>query len=103
LDDVLRTGVRQVTLQQLIAAREKGLRYRLLAKAERQSEGGYTLSVTPTPMPIDHPLGRMGQKQMGVIYETDIYGTITMIIDEPTPVPSAATMLRDLLDIYVDG
>jgi homoserine dehydrogenase len=103
LDDVLRTGVRQVTLQQLIAAREKGLRYRLLAKAERQSEGGYALSVTPTPMPIDHPLGRMGQKQMGVIYETDIYGTITMIIDEPTPVPSAATMLRDLLDIYVDG
>jgi hypothetical protein len=38
---------------------------------------------------------------MGVVYETDIYGTITMIIDEPTPVPSAATMLRDLLDIYV--
>jgi hypothetical protein len=38
---------------------------------------------------------------MGVVFSTDIYGTITAIIDEPNPIPSAATMLRDVLDIYV--
>jgi hypothetical protein len=37
---------------------------------------------------------------MGIVYETDIYGTITATIDEPSPMPSAAAMLRDLLDIY---
>jgi len=42
----------------------------------------------------------LGQTEMGVVFETDIYGTITLKIDEPTPLPSAATMLRDLLDIY---
>ena len=30
-----------------------------------------------------------------------IYGTITAIIDEPDPVSSASTMLRDVLDIYL--
>ena len=103
LDDVERTGVRRVRPEALVAAQKKRQRYRLLAKARRRSQGGYALTVTPTSMPVTHPLGRMGQKQMGVVYETDIYGTITMIIDEPTPVPSAATMLRDLLDIYVQS
>ncbi len=101
LDDVIRTGVRQIPSKKLVAARQAGRRYRLLAKAKRRSDGGYDLTITPTAMPKTHPLGRMGQKQMGVVYETDIYGTVTMIIDEPTPVPSAATMLRDLIDIYV--
>ena len=103
LDDVERTGVHQVQPDRLVAAHREGRRYRLLAKAKRRPQGGYDLSVVPTPMPEDHPLGRMGQKQMGVVYQTDIYGTVTMIIDEPTPVPSAATMLRDLIDIYADS
>jgi hypothetical protein len=56
--------------------------------------------VTPVPLPPDHPLGRLGHKQMGVVFGTDIYGTITATIDEPDLTPSAATMLRDVLDIY---
>ncbi len=46
--------------------------------------------------------GRLGSKQMGVVYTSDIYGEITLIIEEREPIPSAATMLRDLLDIYVE-
>jgi homoserine dehydrogenase len=100
MDDVNRTGIIGLPIDELRAARERGERYRLLARAEREAEGGYVLSVTPVPLSPDHPLGRLGRKQMGVVYETDIYGTITAIIDEPSPVPSAATMLRDVLDIY---
>jgi len=37
---------------------------------------------------------------MGIVYETDIYGTISAAILEEDPTPSAATMLRDLLSIY---
>jgi homoserine dehydrogenase len=100
MDDVSRTGIIGLRIDKLQAARERGERYRLLAKGERDAEGGYVLSVAPVPLSPDHPLGRLGRKQMGVVYETDIYGTITAIIDEPSPVPSAATMLRDVLDIY---
>lgn len=102
LDDVTPASIATVSTEALVAARQQGQRYRLLARAERRPDGGYTLSVTPTPLSPDHPLGRLGSKQMGVVYATDIYGVITAIIDEPTPIPSAMTMLRDLLDIYIE-
>jgi homoserine dehydrogenase len=100
MDDVDRAGITGLAPDRLQSAQERGERYRLLARAEREAGGNYALSVTPTPLSADHPLGRLGRKQMGVLYQTDIYGTITAIIDEPSPVPSAATMLRDVLDIY---
>jgi homoserine dehydrogenase len=102
IDDVERAGVSTVPVAELAAALERGEKYRLLAKAELQDDGSYKLSALPTSLKPEHPLGHMGSKQMGVVYTTDIYGTITFIIDEPDPVPSSATMLRDLLDIYVD-
>ena len=100
MEEVPLTGVTALSVDALRAARERGERYRLLARAEQEADGVYTLSVAPVPLPPDHPLGRLGPKQMGVVFSTDIYGTITAIIDEPDPVPSAATMLRDVLDIY---
>ncbi len=100
LDDVGRAGIAAVGVEALMSARQHGQRYRLLACAERQPGGDYALSVTPTPLSPERPLGRLGPKQMGVVYTTDIYGVITAIIDEPNPIPSAMTMLRDLLDIY---
>jgi homoserine dehydrogenase len=76
-------------------------RERILARAVEDGAGGYHLSVEPVLLPPDHPFGRLGSKQMGILYETDIYGTITSIIEERTPTPSAASMLRDILDIYI--
>jgi homoserine dehydrogenase len=101
IEDVSRTGIKGLRASELRAAAARGERYRLLATAERSAGGDYELSVEPVPLPPDHPLGRLGPKQMGVVYQTDIYGTITATIEEPDPIPSAATMLRDLLDIYV--
>jgi homoserine dehydrogenase len=102
LEDVTLTGITRVRRDTLRLARQRGSRYRLLARAEQREDGSYDLSVAPTPLPRDHPLGHMGRKQMGVIYYTDIYGTITATIDEPDPIPSAMTMLRDMLDILID-
>ncbi len=103
LEDVTLTGITALDVDELKSARERGARYRLLALAERIADGTYALSVTPEPLSPDHPLGHLGRKQMGVVFSTDIYGTITAIIDEPEPIPSAATMLRDVLDIYADA
>ncbi len=100
IEDVSRTGITDLRAEDLRAAQRRGERFRLLADARRTGDGDYELVVGPEPLSAEHPLGRLGRKQMGVVYETDIYGTITAIIDEPSPVPSAATMLRDVLDIY---
>jgi hypothetical protein len=52
-------------------------------------------------LPPGHFLAHLGRKQMGVAYYTDIYGTLVSTIEESTPIPSAATMLRDIIDIFV--
>ena len=101
LDEVTRTGITTLDMDDLCAARERGYRYRLLAQAERRTDGSYSLSVAPVPLSPEHPLGRLGSKQMGVVFTTDIYGTLTAIIEERDPIPSAASMLRDVLDIGV--
>ena len=99
-EDVAVTGITALSVDALKSAQKRGLRYRLLACAERCGEGAYALSVAPAALSSDDPLGRLGSKQMGIVFHTDIYGTVTAVIDEPDPVPSAATMLRDVLDIY---
>jgi homoserine dehydrogenase len=100
LEDVARKGIMGLETRELQSARGRGERFRLVATAERQSGGNYVLAVAPVPLPAGHPLGWLGARQMGVVFYTDIYGTITAVIEEPDPIPSAATMLRDLLDIY---
>ena len=99
LDDVDVTGITGVTLSDLERARAKGQVIKLVASAVREGET-YRLVVAPAPLPMDHPLAQLGGQQMGIVYHTDIYGTISAAILETEPVPSAATMLRDLLRIY---
>jgi len=101
LEDVKRKGIREISAQEARRAAASGKRIRLLAVAEK-SPSGYQLRVEPCALPPEHPLGRLGKKEMGIVYYTDIYGTITATIREETPVPSAATMLRDILSIYLN-
>jgi homoserine dehydrogenase len=100
LEEVERTGIAGMNGADVRAARQAGQVYKLLATAERRDDGRVSMRVAPTPLSADHFLGRLGRKQMGVVYHTDIYGSLMAAIEEPTPLPSAATMLRDILDIY---
>lgn len=99
LEDVEREGIRGVDPREVRRARERGGLFRLVARAER-GDGGYRLAVRPEEIPAGHPLSILGRKGMGVVYYTDIYGTISAAIREEDPTPSAATMLRDILDIF---
>jgi len=100
LEDVPREGITGISPEQVKREADRDQLIRLLAVAELIEDGNYALRVRPEALPKTHPLGQLGSHELGVVYHTDIYGTITAIIDEPTPLPSAATMLRDILDIY---
>jgi homoserine dehydrogenase len=77
----------------------EGHRVKLVATAVRE-DNGYRLSVAPIPLELSHPLARLGPKQMGIVYHTDICGVLSATLVEETPVPTAAAMLRDVVDIY---
>jgi len=100
LADVQVQGITGVTQADLEGARANGQVIKLVASAVRQTGGGYALRVAPTPLPAGHPLAQLSGQQMGIVYHTDIYGVISAAILEEEPIPSAATMLRDLLSIY---
>ncbi len=98
LADVAVEGITGLSAADLHAASERGERIVLLGLAER-SEQDYRLSVRPTALPIDHPLARMNGDEMGVVYYTDITGRQMAASMETDPVPTAAAMLRDVLEI----
>ncbi|MFL5802508.1 MAG: homoserine dehydrogenase [Roseiflexaceae bacterium] len=100
LTDVEIEGITRVTADELREAQAHNARIVLLGLAE-QVEGDYRLSVRPTALPIDHPLARMSGDEMGIVYYTDIGGRTSATTLERGPQPTAAAMLRDLIDLVV--
>jgi homoserine dehydrogenase len=99
LGDVAIQGILSVTPDMLSTAAAEGKRIRLVASAELDGEG-YRLSVRPTWLPVGHPLAQLGPEQMGILFHTDVCGTLSAAIVEETPMPTAFAMLRDVLEIY---
>src|SRR5262249_50298447 len=98
LIDVEIEGITGLTAEELREAQAHSARIVLLCLAERV-EGDYRLSVRPTALPLDHPLARMSGDEMGIVYYTDIGGRTRRASLDRCPQPSAAAMLRDLIDL----
>lgn len=98
LDEVEVEGILGVTPSMLRQAASDGRRIKLLAVAER-GQGGWRMRVSPEALDAEHPLARLGSKQMGIVYHTDINGALSATILEETPLPTASAVLRDVVDI----
>ncbi|HEU4323431.1 MAG TPA: homoserine dehydrogenase [Roseiflexaceae bacterium] len=98
LDDVDVTGITRLQRDDLQSALGYGRRTVLLCLAEPEGDS-FRLSVRPTALPLEHPLARMSADEMGLVYYTDIGGRLTATTHERGPGPTAAAMLRDLLDV----
>jgi homoserine dehydrogenase len=99
LADVTVEGITRLTTDDLHAASVRGQRIVLLCLAERAGNA-YALSVRPTALPADHALARMSADEMGIVYHTDIAGRLSMTTAEMDPIPTAAAMLRDTIEIF---
>lgn len=98
LADVQREGITHLTTEVLQEALANRTRIVLLCLAE-QVDGDYRLSVRPTALPLDHPLARMTGDEMGIVYYTDIGGRTSASSAERGPGPTAAAMLRDVIEL----
>jgi len=99
LAEVQVQGIAHVAPEMLLEAARAGRRIKPLAVAERIGER-YALQVGPVALPAEHPLALLGAEQMGIVYASDINGVVAASIVEETPLPTAAAMLRDMLDIW---
>lgn len=102
LADLAVEGITGLTADELRAAGARGERIVLLCLAEREDDD-YRLSVRPTALPLGHPLARMGGDEMGIVYYTDITGRQHITSRETDPIPTAAAMLRDVIEIALRG
>ncbi len=98
LDDIAVEGIGEVTTAELVQMRQEGLALKLLATARRGPDG-IELAVAPTPLPLDHPLARLRNAGMGVLLRTDLLGDLFVSTDGDSPLGTAQSMLRDVVNI----
>ena len=101
LKDLQVEGIRKITPQDLQTAQAHGQVIKLIARAEKLGQD-YVLSVRPTRLDAHHPLAKVGAGMMAIIYHTDINGTIYADIEERDPYPTAAAVLRDILNAVIN-
>ena len=97
--DVTVRGITGISHQALQAAAARGSVIKLVAAATLTPAGRYELVVEPRALPLEHPLAPLSGHQMGVWLQTDINGELFLSIREETPEPTAAAMLRDLVQV----
>ena len=95
LKDVDVNGITNITQQQLETEAAKGNTIKLVASAE---DGKY--SVKPMVLTKDDFLGQCNGWEMAVEIHTDIYGINYHKLWEREPIPTAASMLRDAVNIF---
>jgi homoserine dehydrogenase len=92
-------GIRNITLADLKDAESRGEVIKLVARAEKNL-GTWKLTVRPERLERSHPLASVEGGYMAVLYETDINGQIFARIQEGNPYPTAAAVLRDVVNIF---
>ena len=104
LSDVMPvTGITGLTSAQIIERRQQGQIVKLVATARRTAQGRYSLGVEPEWLPAVDFLAQVNGWEMGIVFETDTMGLQCYKVDERGPVPTAAAMLRDVINLARSG
>lgn len=98
LTDVRVSGITGITPDDLARAAAAGSTIKLLATATPRA-GGYDLAVAPTIIARAEFLGSCDSWEMGIEIHSDLYGRMFHKIWEREPLPTAAAMLRDAVNL----
>lgn len=95
LDDISVEGIDNITEEMISSEAAVGNTIKLVATAE---DGSF--SVSPIKQPQDSFLGSIAGWEMGVEIHSDIYGISYHKLYEKEPIPTAASMMRDAVNIF---
>lgn len=99
LADVTVQGITAITQAQVNEAAARGETIELVAQAQRNSGGSYRFAVAPRTLPAEDFLAGCAGWEMGIEIHSDLYGRIYSKIWEREPLPTAAAMLRDVVNL----
>ncbi len=97
--DVERTGIREITVEQIRTALDQGKRTRLLCEAQRLPDGRVQARVAPQRVPADSLLAGIRGTGSLVSFEIDTMGRQMLIDAGQGPRGTAYGMLADMINI----
>jgi homoserine dehydrogenase len=95
LDQVERTGVRDITPERVRAARASGMRYKLICSAERTANG-VRASVRPEQLPMTDPLALLEGTTSALRFDMDVFG-LSIIEHKAHLIATAYGLLGDFI------
>lgn len=99
MDEVNRSGITGVTLEDINAAKVAGKRWKLIGSLE-WVEGKLIAGVKVQRLPVSHPLASVGGATNAIHFSTDYLGEVTLIGPGAGRLPTGYAVLEDILAIY---
>lgn len=96
-EQVERTGITQLTPDDIAAAAAAGERWKLIARVTRAPDGAIRASVQPMRVPVTHPLASVSGATNALTYTTDLLGDVTLIGPGAGGVATGFALLADIL------
>jgi len=99
LEDVERTGITEVTPENIQTALARGKRIKLVAEVYRE-KGRVRAMVAPVAVPLSRPLAGIMGAMNAITYTTDHLGDITIVGPGAGRIETGQALLSDLLAIH---
>jgi homoserine dehydrogenase len=98
-NQVDRTGIRRLTVDDINQARLHGSRWKLVCTARREN-GGVIARVAPQLVGADSPLYGVNGTSSIVSFETDVLPKLSIVEGSPGPETTAYGLLADFINLY---
>ncbi|MFD1427411.1 homoserine dehydrogenase [Kroppenstedtia sanguinis] len=101
VQQILREGIRDITPEELELAQRLGYVVKLLATGEQYGEKGpVSLGVSPSLLPISHPLAGVEGVYNAIHLEGDVVGDVTLVGRGAGERPTASAVVEDLSNLF---
>ncbi len=97
-EDVDRTGITQISLDDVAAAKADGKRWKLIGKVTRDGSG-VKASVKPEKVALTDPLAAVGGATNALTFVTDLLGEVTIVGPGAGKIETGYSLLIDMLAI----
>ena len=95
IDNVQRTGIRDLTEEKIRSVKAAGMRYKLVCRAERRSDGA-DCRVAPELLLASDPMAGLEGTSSAIRFDLDVFG-LSLVEHNPTLEATAYGLLSDFL------